>query len=196
MVHVDVMDGHLVPEISVGLPVVASLRKATKLAIEVHLLIERPERFISDFIAAGADGVMFHPEATLHGRKVVEQVRSRGAKAGLAINLSTPIQAISEFWPEIDFLSVLTAEPRLSERAFIPSSVAKLRAAYQIRAERRLNLALQAEGGIGPENLEELARAGADILVMGSAIFNNEDPRARLRECVRSAARIHWTSTV
>jgi ribulose-phosphate 3-epimerase len=196
MVEIDVMDGHFVPDISVGVPVVASLRKATRLAIEVHLLIERPQRYVSDFIAAGADWLCFHPETTLHGRKVVEQVRSKGCKAGLAVGPATPLEATSEYWPEIDFLSILTAEMALSEEAFIPSSVAKVRAASQIRTERRLNFALQAEGGIGPGTIEEVARAGADILVVGSAIFSSDDPRGRLQEWVRDAGRIRWTSTV
>jgi ribulose-phosphate 3-epimerase len=196
VVHVDVMDGHFVPDISVGVPVVASLRKATKLALEVHLLIERPERFVGDFVSAGADGISFHPETTLHGHRVLEQVRSRGAKAGLAISVSTPLDVISELWPEIDFLSILTAEPGLREGAFVPSVVEKTRAASRTREERRLNFALQAEGGVGPDNIEEVARAGADILVMGSAIFSSEDPQARLRECVRSAAQVGRTTAV
>ncbi len=196
MVHMDVMDGHFVPEISVGLPVVARLRKATKLAIEVHLLIERPERFAGDFIASGADWVSFHPEAGLHGRRLLEDIRAKGAKAGLAISLSTPLETISELWPEIDSLNILTAEPGIREGEFVPASVAKLRAASRIRDERRLNFALQADGGLGPGNLEEIAATGVDILVTGSAIFNSEDPQARLAEMIRSAARIHRTSVV
>ncbi len=196
IVHVDVADGHFVPEISVGLPVVASLRKATDLPLDIHLLIERPERYASDFITAGADWLAFHPEATSRGRALTEQIRSRGAKAGLAINPSTPLDAISEFWPEIDFLNILTAEPLVDEGAFIPSSGAKVCAAAQIRSERRLQFVLQVEGGIGPGNFEELARAGADILVTGSAIFNDVDPPARLSEMIRNAARILSTSKV
>jgi len=196
MVHLDVMDGHFVPEISIGLPVLASLRKATQLAIEVHLLIECPERYANDFIAAGADRVSFHVEATRHGRHLVEQIRSCGAQAGLAVSPSTPLAAIAEFWTEIDFLTVLTAEPGLRAGELVPSSVAKVRAAAQSRADRRLNFALEAEGGIGPENFDELTQAGADILVVGSAIFNSVNPRARLEECVRRAARIHGSMRV
>ncbi len=195
MVHVDVMDGHFVEEISVGLPVVASLRKATDLPLEVHLLIERPERYARDFVAAGADRVAFHAEATVQGRRLAEEIRSLGAAAGVALSPSTPLETISEYWPEVAFLNLLTAEPALREGEFKPSSFAKLRAAFQMRADRRMNVTLQVEGGIGPENVEELVHAGADILVAGSAIFSNVDPRARLGEMVRNAARIHWTST-
>ena len=196
MVHVDVMDGHFVPEISVGLPVVASLRRATALAIDVHLLVERPERFLKDFIAAGADWVSFHLEATVHGRRVLEQIRAEGAKAGLAASPAAPLETISELWSEIDFLNVLTAEAGIPEGKFIPATVEKLVAASKIREERHLNFALSAEGGLGPAHLEEIAGTGVDILVAGSAIFNDEDPRTRLTELVRNAARIHRTSVV
>ena len=196
MVHVDVMDGHFVPDISVGLPVVASLRKATKLAIEVHLLIERPERFAGEFVAAGADWVSFHPEATTHRRKVLEMIRSRGARAGVAVGPSTPLETISELWTQLDFLNVLTAEPGIREGGFIQGSVAKLRAASRVRDERRLNFALEAEGGLNPTNWVEIAAAGTDILVAGSDIFTSEDPLARFTEMFRNAARIHGTSVV
>jgi len=196
MVHVDVRDGHFVPEISLGLPVLESLRKATDLVLDVHLLIERPERYASEFVEAGADRISIHPEATPHFRSVLESVRSCGAKAGIALNPSTPLAWISEVWPEIDSLTILTAEPGPAAGRFIPSMVAKVREAAQIRSDRRLDFDLQAEGGIQPENLEALARAGADILVAGSAIFNSIDPRARLSEMIRYAARIHSTSQV
>lgn len=196
MVHVDVMDGHFVRDISIGVPVVTSLRNATKLAIDVHLQIERPERFAEEFVAAGADWVSFHPEATSHGRKVLEKIRSRGAKAGVAIGPSTSIETISELWTEIDFLNVLTAEPGVSEGALIPASVTKVRAVSRVRDERRLNFALQAEGGLKPANWAEVADAGTDILVASCDIFTSEDPLARLTGMVRDAARIHRTSVV
>jgi ribulose-phosphate 3-epimerase len=195
LVHVDVMDGHFVPEISVGLPVLASLRKATDLALDVHLLIERPERFAERFVDAGADRIAVHAEATVHLRRVLEQIRRRGAKAGVAVNPSTPLAAVGEVLDEIDFLNVLTAEPSLREEPFTPASTEKLRGAMQMRAERRLDFALQVEGGIGPGKIEELARAGADILVAGSAIFDSVDPRTRLRELIRLAATAGVTST-
>jgi ribulose-phosphate 3-epimerase len=196
MVHLDVMDGHFVPEISVGLPVLASLRKATDLALDVHLLIERPERYAERFADAGADRIAIHAEATPHMRRTLEQIRARGAKAGVALNPSTPLAAVSEVLGELDFLSVLTSEPGLREQPFIPAMTTKLRAAAEERADRRLDFVLQAEGGIGPERLEELARAGADILVAGSAIFDNVDPRARLSEMIRLATVARITSKV
>ena len=196
LVHVDVMDGHFVPEISAGLPVLASLRKATDLTLDVHLLIERPERYAERFVDAGADRIGIHAEATPHVRRVLEQIRGRGAKAGVAVNPSTPLEALDEVMGEVDFLNVLTAEASLREQPFIPASTAKLRAAAQMRADRRLDFAIQAEGGIGPEKIESLVRAGADILVAGSAIFDSVDPRARLSEMIRVATSVRVTSKV
>jgi ribulose-phosphate 3-epimerase len=196
LVHVDVMDGHFVPEISAGLPVLASLRKATDLVLDVHLLIERPERYAERFVEAGADRIAIHAEATCHVRRVLEQIRGRGAKAGVAVNPSTPLEAIGEVMGDVDFLNILTAEPSLREQPFIPASTAKLQASAQMRANRRLDFAIQAEGGISPEKIEYLVRAGADILVAGSAIFDSVDPRAQLGEMVRVATSVRVTSKI
>jgi ribulose-phosphate 3-epimerase len=197
MVHVDVMDGHFVPEISVGQPVVASLRKATELPIEVHLLVERPERFVADFLQAGADRLCVHCEATKQLSEVLGFIRGKGAKAGVAILDSTPLEAVHEVLGEIDFLTILCGKPQLKERhqEFIPRAAEKIRRAVAARAERRLDFAVQAEGGIGEGNLDEVAAAGADILVVGSDIFNSVDPRTRLAAIVRAAARSNRMST-
>lgn len=196
MVHVDVMDGHFVPEISIGQPVVASLRKATDLPIEVHLLVERPERFLADFLQAGADRLSVHCEATNHLSDILGLVRGKGAKAGVAILDSTPLEAVNEVLGEIDFLTILCGKPRLKERReeFIPRAAEKIRRAVAVRADRRLEFAIQAEGGIGAGNIEEVAAAGADILVVGSDIFNSADPRTQLTNWVRAAQRIQGTS--
>jgi ribulose-phosphate 3-epimerase len=196
MVHVDVMDGHFVPEITVGQPVIASLRQATDLVLDVHLLIERPERYVVDFVEAGADRISVHIEATPHLHKALDLIRTRGAKAGVALNPATPIESLAEVWQEIDFVDVLAADPGLDEAAFIPASVAKVRAASQAREAQRLGFALQVEGAVTAANLEELARAGADILVMGSAIFESVSPQARLSALIRRAAEIGLTSKV
>ena len=196
LVHVDVMDGHFVPGVSVGQPVVASLRKATELPIEVHLLVERPERFVADFLQAGADRLCVHVEATNQLSGILGFIRGKGAKAGVAILVSTPLEAVNEVLGEIDFLTILCGKPQLKERReeFIPRAAEKIRRAIALRADRRLDFAVQAEGGIGAGNLEELAAAGADILVVGSDIFNSADPRTRLTDMVRAAQRIQGTS--
>lgn len=196
MVHVDVMDGHFVPDITVGQPVVRSLRKATRLVLDVHLLIERPERYTAEFVEAGADRVAVHAESTPHLHRVLEQIRARGAKAGVALNPATPVESVVDSLGEIDFLSVLSADPGIEEHAFIARSTAKVHAAARARKERQLGLAIQVEGGIGFDQIEELVRAGADILVVGSAIFDNDDPKARLKEMIRLASAVRQTASV
>ena len=196
LVHVDIMDGHFTPDITVGQPVIASLRKATDLVLDAHLLIERPERYAAQFADLGADRIAVHVEATPHLHRVLEAIRARGAKAGAALNPGTPISAVTEVLGEIDFLTILTTDPGIEEQAFIPRSVGKVRAAAQARAEGRRDFALQVEGGVSFDNLEELVRAGADILVAGSAIFDNEDPKARLGEMIRLAAEVRQTAKV
>ncbi|MGO8735540.1 MAG: ribulose-phosphate 3-epimerase [Terriglobia bacterium] len=185
MLHLEVMDGHFVDEITVGQPVVRSLRKATNLVLDLHLLIERPERYVAEFVELGADRVSVHLEATTRLHRVLEQIRKLGAKAGVALNPATPIETIVDLVGEFDYLSVLSSDPGLSERTFIPRSVEKVRAAAFLRDERRADFAIQVEGGIRSEHLMELTQAGADILVAGSAIFNSDDPKARLSEMLR-----------
>jgi ribulose-phosphate 3-epimerase len=185
MLHLEVMDGHFVEEITVGQPVVRSLRKATNLVLDLHLLIERPERYVAEFVELGADRVSVHLEATTRLHRVLEQIRKLGAKAGVALNPATPIETIVDLVGEFDYLSVLSSDPGLSERTFIPRSVEKVRAAAFLRDERRADFAIQVEGGIRSEHLAELTQAGADILVAGSAIFNSDDPKARLSEMLR-----------
>jgi ribulose-phosphate 3-epimerase len=185
MLHLEVMDGHFVEEISVGQPVVRSLRKATNLVLDLHLLIERPERYIAEFVELGADRISVHLEATTRLHRVLEQIRKPGAKAGVALNPATPIETIVDLVGEFDYLSVLSSDPGLSERTFIPRSVEKVRAAAFLRDERRADFAIQVEGGIRFEHLEQLTQAGADILVAGSAIFYSDDPKARLSEMLR-----------
>ncbi len=185
MVHLDVMDGHFVEDITVGQPVVRSLRKATDLVLDLHLLIERPERYIADFVEAGADRISVHAEATTRLHRVLEQIRRQGARAGVALNPATPLETLVDVIGEFDFLSLLSSDPGLSEGTFIPRSVEKVQAAASLRNERRADFAIQVEGGIRLEHLEQLTRAGADILVAGSVIFNDDDPKARLSEMLR-----------
>jgi len=188
MVHVDVCDGHFAPGITAGQPVVKAIRRETDLDLDVHLLVEKPERYAAEFVKAGADRVAIHPEATTNLHRVLEIIRASGAKAGAALNPSTPLEAVSELVRQVDFLTVLTADPNLGTEDFIPSSVEKIRAAARLRDERRSNFAIQVEGGVTLDRVEELIRAGADILVARSAIFDNENPKVRLAEWVRLAA--------
>ncbi len=185
MLHVEVMDGHFVEDISAGQPVVRRLRKATDLVLDLHLLIERPERYIAEFLEMGADRISVHLESTTRLPRVLEQIRTQGAKAGVALNPATPLESIVDLVGEFDYLSILSSDAGLSERTFIPRAVEKVRAAALLRDVRRTDFAIQVEGGIHFQHLEQLTRAGADILVAGSAIFNSDDPKARLGEMLR-----------
>jgi ribulose-phosphate 3-epimerase len=185
MVHLDVMDGHFVEDVSVGQPVVRSLRKATDLVLDLHLLIERPERFIADFVGAGADRISVHVEATNRLHRVLDQLRKLGVKAGVALNPATPVETLWDVLENLDFVSVLSSDPGLGARAFIPRSVEKVKAAASVRDERHLDFDIQVEGGIRLEHVERIIQAGADILVVGSAIFSMDDPKAHLTEWVR-----------
>lgn len=195
MVHIDVMDGHFTPDVSVGQPVIARLRQATDLILDVRLAIELPERFADEFIKAGADRVSVHPESTPRWHSVLESIRARRAKAGMALNTTTPVDSVADALADADFLTILSADQGVDDR-FIPWATTKVRRAAQLREDRRLDFAIQVEGGVSFENLEELIRAGADILVAGSAIFHNENPKARLREMIRLASEVCQKSRV
>lgn len=195
MVHVDVMDGHFVPEISVGQPVVRSLRKATGLVLDLHLLVERPERYVPEFIALGADRMAIHAEATPNLHNVLGVIRAGGVKAGLALNPSTAIESVSDALEEIDYLLILSADLGFANSPFLPGSLSKVQSACALRRDRRLDFAIQVEGSIGQEQIEAVGNAGADILVAGSDIFP-KDPKARLVEIMRQAASARQVSRV
>ena len=187
MVHLDVMDGHFVPDISAGQPVVKSLRKATDLVLDIHLLIERPERYIAEFVDIGADRIAIHAEATPNLHRVLKEIRTDGAKAGLALNPSTAVESVADALEEIDYLLILSADLGFANSSFLPAALRKVETACAWRRERRLNFAIQVEGGICEEQIEALGEAGADILVAGSDIFQ-KDPKTRLREMMRLGA--------
>jgi ribulose-phosphate 3-epimerase len=195
MVHVDVMDGHFVPDISVGQPVVKSLRKATDLVLDLHLLVERPERYVPEFIEIGADRMAIHAEATPNLHKVLGVIRTGGVKAGLALNPSTAVESVPDALGEIDYLLILSADLGFANSSFLPRTLAKVQTACALRRERRLDFAIEVEGGIGEEQIEGLALVGADILVAGSDIFQ-KDPKTRLTSMMRRAACAHQISRV
>ena len=171
MVHVDVMDGHFVPDISVGQPVVKSLRKATDLALDVHLLIERPERYVKEFVEIGADRLAIHAEATRNLHRVLRVIRTEGAQVGLALNPSTAVESVADALVEIDYLLILSADLGFENPSFLPGTFGKIQTACAVRRERQLDFAIQVEGCISQEQVETLEEAGADILVAGFDIF-------------------------
>jgi ribulose-phosphate 3-epimerase len=174
MVHLDVMDGHFVPDISVGQPVLKSLRQATDLTLDVHLLIERPERYAREFVEIGADRLAIHAEATLNPHKVLREIRSAGAQAGLALNPSTAVESVVDVLGEIDYLLILSADLGCENPSFFPGTLGKIQTACAVRRERQMDFAIQVEGGIQQEQVEALKEAGADILVASFDIFQKD----------------------
>ena len=156
MVHVDVMDGHFVPELSVGQPVVKSLRKATDLVLDLHLLIERPERYLSEFVSIGADRIAIHAEATPNLHQALSLIRMEGAQAGLALNPSTAVESVVDALGEIDYLLILSADLGFVNSSFLPRTLSKVQTASELRQESKLEFAIQVEGGIGEEHIESL----------------------------------------
>jgi ribulose-phosphate 3-epimerase len=189
MLHIEVMDGHFVPDITVGQPVIQSLRKATALELSMHLLVERPERFIDDLARAGADRIAIQAESTSNPHRALEQVRAAGRKAGLALNPGTSIEEATELLIAADYLLILTADPGSGEQRYIEGMATKISRAAKERDRRELDLEIMAAGGIGFSQVDALVDAGADILVVGSAIFNSRNPESALREMIQQAAR-------
>lgn len=184
--HLDVCDGHFAPGITVGLPVIARLREATNLALDVHLRVEQPERFIDDFTGAGADSIIVHPESTADFYRVLRQIRSKGILAGAALNPATPVSAIGEVAEDLDFLSLLSA--CAEEQPYFQRTLQRVSAAVRLRRERGGRFVLQVEGDMDVEQVEALVEAGAGMLVMGSAIFAHSNPEGRLKHLIRSAS--------
>jgi len=187
VLHVDVMDGHFVPNITVGPPVVASLRKATSLPLDCHLMIENPDEFIPAFVESGADWISVHQEVCRHLNRTLELIRSHGAQAGVVINPATPVQMISEVLDIVDYVLVMSVNPGFGAQKFIPSVLHKVRGLCDIRAARRLRFRIEMDGGISPETVSSVVNAGVEILVAGNAIFGHGNPTENARALLRVA---------
>jgi ribulose-phosphate 3-epimerase len=182
IVHFDVMDGRFVPNITIGLPVLKSIRKATKLKIDAHLMIEEPGRYAVQFVENGADMVSVHVEADPHLHRTLTSIREAGALAGIVINPATSLFAIEEALPFADFVLVMSVNPGFGGQKFIPNSTEKVRKLRALIAKRNLATKIEIDGGIDTTNIEELARAGVDIFVAGSAVFGTGNPAAAVKE--------------
>lgn len=187
VLHVDVMDGHFVPNITIGLPVVKSLRKVTKLPLDTHLMIEEPGRYAVQFVEAGADMVSIHVEADDHLQRTLTSIREAGAKAGVAINPATPLVMLEEALPYADFVLLMSVNPGFGGQKFVPTSMDKLRRLRRMIDDRGLKTRIEIDGGIDAENVAEVVEAGAEILVAGSAIYGKNDPAAAVRELIDKA---------
>ena len=182
IIHVDVMDGHFVPNITIGPLVVEACRKVTKLPLDVHLMIENPERYIADFAKAGADYITVHAEAAYHLHRLIQNIREhKGVKAAVSLNPATPLDALDYVLPDLDMVLIMSVNPGFGGQAFIPSQLDKIRTLRKLIDDRRLNLEIEVDGGVKPGNAAEIAAAGADILVAGSAVFGATDYAAAIR---------------
>jgi len=188
MLHVDVMDGHFVPNISIGVPVVASLRQATRLCLDVHLMIENPERHIEAFAAAGADMISVHQEATPHLDRALAMIRERGCRAGAVVNPSTPVTLLSEVLGKVDHVLIMSVNPGFGGQTFLPEATEKIRRLREMRDRSNFDFRIEVDGGIGPENVSEVVRAGAQILIAGTSVFRTADPAAAVRAMMNQAS--------
>ncbi len=180
VVHVDVMDGHFVPNHTIGPPVVAALRRATRLPLDCHLMIEDAERWIPEFARAGASRLTVHAEACPHLYRTVHQIKGHGIEAGVSLNPATPPECLSEILPDLDLVLVMSVEPGFPAQAFIPRSVRKIGRVAELISATRSAARIQVDGGIGPGNAAAVVEAGARSLVAGNAIFGAPDPPAAL----------------
>lgn len=188
ILHFDVMDGRFVPNISIGVPVLQSVRRITDLVIDVHLMIVEPEKYIESFVEAGADWVSFHYEATAHAGRLAQQIRCAGAKAGIVINPSTPVSVLEEILPDVDHVLIMSVNPGFAGQTFLPASTGKLRKLRELRAAVGAAALSEIDGGIGRENIESVVKSGADLIVAGSSIFGQEQPAQAFQELQRLAA--------
>ncbi|HSS44751.1 MAG TPA: ribulose-phosphate 3-epimerase [Thermoanaerobaculia bacterium] len=187
LIHVDVMDGHFVPNLTVGPPVIEALRRATRLPLDVHLMIERPEQSLSGYLEAGADWISVHVEATRHLQRCLETIRRGGAKAGVVLNPATRVGALSAAWPDLDYAVVMSVNPGWGGQTFLASSVAKVRKLKDDALEARSRAPIEVDGGVDASHAADLVAAGAEILVAGTAVYGQSDPKAAI-ERLRSAA--------
>ncbi len=189
MLHLDVMDGHFVPNISFGLPVVSAVRRLSRSILDVHLMITNPDAFLSAFRDAGADQISVHQEACPHLDRTLNEIRRLGAKAGVVLNPATPLVTIEHVLDVADFVLIMSVNPGFGGQSFIPYTLDKVRALKYARTHKGLDFSIEIDGGINPENVGPAVDAGVDWLVAGSSVFGSADPAATVRKMQQSAAR-------
>ena len=179
-IHIDVMDGVFVPNLTYGAKVIDTVRRCTSLPLDVHLMVVQPEKYFDDFVRAGASGLTVHAEVAPHLHRQLTRIRELGCRAGVALNPATPLDAVSEVIPEIDLLLIMTVNPGFGGQEFIPYSVDKIRRARSMLDEAGSDAALEVDGGISRETINEVWSAGADTFVAGNAVFSARDPKAEI----------------
>jgi ribulose-phosphate 3-epimerase len=187
VIHVDVMDGHFVPNITLGPPVVRSLRKTTDLPLDCHLMIENPDQYIPEFVDAGADWISVHQEACRHLNRTLHLIRDHGAKVGVVINPATPVDSLSEVLDIVDYVLVMSVNPGFGGQKFIPGAVHKIRKLAELRVHRGLGYRIEVDGGVALDTVVEVVRAGAEILVAGNAVFGKGDPTGNAAKLLKAA---------
>ena len=187
IIHVDVMDGHFVPNITLGPQLVRSLRKATKLPLDCHLMIESPDLYIPAFADAGADWMSVHLEASRHLDRSLNLVKNLGCRAGVVINPATPVEMLSEVLDVVDYVLVMSVNPGFGAQPFLPNSLHKLSKLRSLRDERNLNYRIEVDGGVALDTVAQVVRAGAEILVAGNAVFSHGDPKINAENLLKAA---------
>lgn len=181
LIHVDVMDGHFVPNITFGAPVMKSLLGKTGIPFDVHLMIENPDMYIADFVTENTEYITVHQEACIHLHRTIQNIRSHGVRAGVSINPATPVCMIEEVLSDVDMVLVMSVNPGFGGQKFIPSALDKIRALDNIRKERNLDFVIEIDGGAGADNIDEILAAGTDIVVAGSSVFKKGDIGEQVR---------------
>ncbi len=187
VVHVDIMDGHFVPNLTIGPPVVKSLRKVTELPLDCHLMIENPDEFIPAFAEAGADWVSVHQEACRHLNRTLHLIKSHDCLAGVVINPATPVDTLEEVLDLVDYVLVMSVNPGFGGQKFIPGTLHKMRQLSEIRSQRRLTYRIEVDGGVGHDTVGDVVRAGGEILVAGNAVFGSGDPKKNAGTLLKAA---------
>ena len=184
-IHIDVMDGHFVPNITIGAPVVASIRPLTSLPLDVHLMIEHPERYISEFVNSGADIITVHVEACPHLHRTIQLIKELGVKAGVSLNPATPLSSIEEIIPHVDLVLIMSVNPGFGGQSFIPATLPKIENMRKILDDRKLSAELEVDGGINADNALDIVKAGADVLVAGNSVFKSREGISRALQRLR-----------
>jgi ribulose-phosphate 3-epimerase len=188
-IHVDCMDGHFVPNLTIGAPVVKALRKETKLPLDVHLMIEKPENLIEAFVDAGADYLTVHVEASTHLHRTIERIRELGARPGVSLNPGTPLSAIDEILPYVDLVLIMSVNPGFGGQRYIPTSTRKIAQLRRALEDRHLwPIEIEVDGGVTPKTIGEVAAAGASVVVAGAAVFNQDGTVKANIAALRAAA--------
>jgi ribulose-phosphate 3-epimerase len=187
VIHVDIMDGHFVPNLTIGPPVVKSLRKVTALPLDCHLMIEDPDQFIPAFADAGVDWISVHQEACRHLNRTLHLIKSHQCRAGVVINPATPVDTLSEVLDIVDYVLVMSVNPGFGGQKFIPATLHKMQQLTQIRRQQNYNFRIEVDGGVALDTVADVVRAGAEILVAGNAVFGNGDPKKNAEALLKVA---------